>query len=45
MSKSFGAFERIAAAAALHWPEDVQPLLLHCNLAGRTQEACTSLFV
>ena len=39
----FGAFERIAVA--LHWPKDVWAILLQCNLAGKAQEACSSLSV
>ena len=39
----FNAFERIAAA--LHWPQDIWPLLLQCKLTGKAQEACAALSI
>ncbi|XP_029975991.1 uncharacterized protein LOC115409133 [Salarias fasciatus] len=37
----FGVFERIAAA--LKWPEEMWPLLLHCKLTGKAQEVVSAL--
>lgn len=37
----FTAFERIAAA--LDWPREMWPVLLHCKLVGKAQEVVSSL--